>query len=347
MADGKPEYFQHVRIMGERMPKAVSARSAAGRSAGGTVRSKTSVKTKPIVVEAASGRSAKPTAPRSSVTMEATRSVRSAATGKVDAVDKATPRATSKPVSVKVTSSTRAVGKVVAMTGTPARRTPTRAVEGKPTSSKSRATAPTAAKPAVRPQAPRPVTAKTRTDKPAAPSRASKRPTAAVDASRGVVRSSAKTGPAAKRVQSRSSAKSPARPQPEAKPQAETKPQRFTVSHLQESDFKADGLRPYARYRDLGIADATSGLCQAHVIRFVDPPNDLVRKRHQHTTELQLVYVLKGWVKNEFEGVGEQMMSAGSCWIQPSGIPHTVLDYSPDVELLEIVVPADFDTAEL
>ncbi len=83
------------------------------------------------------------------------------------------------------------------------------------------------------------------------------------------------------------------------------------------------------------------------MIRFVPPCTDEVRKRHLHKTELQLVYVLKGWMKNEFEGVGEQMMSVGSCWIQPSGIEHTVLDYSPDCEVLEIIVPADFTTEEV
>jgi uncharacterized RmlC-like cupin family protein len=118
----------------------------------------------------------------------------------------------------------------------------------------------------------------------------------------------------------------------------------FTVSHLQEADFKADGLRSYALYRDLGIAEATAGLARAHVIRFVPPCTDAVRKQHSHETELQLVYVLKGWIKNEFEGHGEQMMSTGSCWLQPSGIRHTVLDYSPDCEVLEIIVPADFTT---
>ena len=91
-------------------------------------------------------------------------------------------------------------------------------------------------------------------------------------------------------------------------------------------------------------AEATAGLCQAHVIRMVPPCTDEVRERHVHAVELQLVYVLKGWMKNEFEGHGEQMMSAGSCWIQPPGIKHTVLDYSADLEVLEIIVPADFKT---
>jgi hypothetical protein len=41
------------------------------------------------------------------------------------------------------------------------------------------------------------------------------------------------------------------------------------------------------------------------------------------------------------------MMSAGSCWLQPPGIKHTVLDYSADAELLEIIVPADFKTIDV
>ena len=121
-------------------------------------------------------------------------------------------------------------------------------------------------------------------------------------------------------------------------------PQRFTVSHLREEDFRPDGLRPYARYRDLGIAEATGGLARAHVIRMIPPVTDEVRQRHLHNVDLQLVYVLKGWMKNEFEGHGVQMMDAGSCWLQPPGIRHTVLDYSDDLEVLEIIVPADFET---
>lgn len=122
-------------------------------------------------------------------------------------------------------------------------------------------------------------------------------------------------------------------------------PQRFTVSHLREEDFQTNGLRPYARYRDLGIAEATGGLARAHVIRMIPPVTEDVRQRHAHTVDLQLVYVLKGWMKNEFAGHGVQMMEAGSCWLQPPGIAHTVLDYSDDLEVLEVIVPADFDTS--
>lgn len=120
--------------------------------------------------------------------------------------------------------------------------------------------------------------------------------------------------------------------------------QTFAVSHLNEADFKGEGLRPYSVYRDLGIAAATHGLATAHVIRMVAPFTEADRQRHHHDVQFQLVYVLKGWFKNEFEGHGEHVMRAGSCWIQPPGIRHTVLGWSDDCELLEIILPAEHAT---
>src|SRR5882724_2601880 len=94
--------------------------------------------------------------------------------------------------------------------------------------------------------------------------------------------------------------------------------QRIAVSHHREEDFKADGLRAYAQYRDLGIVDASGGLARAHVIRLVGPCNpEEVSKLHFHDVDFQMVYVLKGWVKTYMEGQGETMMQEGSAWTQP------------------------------
>ena len=124
--------------------------------------------------------------------------------------------------------------------------------------------------------------------------------------------------------------------------------QRIAVSHHRDEDFKADGLRAYAAYRDLGIADATAGLARAHVIRLIGPCNPAeVSKLHFHDVEFQMVYVLKGWVKTYMEGQGETLMNVGSAWTQPPRVRHMILDYSDDVELLEIILPADFRTVEL
>ncbi len=121
--------------------------------------------------------------------------------------------------------------------------------------------------------------------------------------------------------------------------------QKFTVSHLNEADFKGQGLRSYSTYRDLGVAAATNGLATAHVIRMVAPFSEQLSQRHHHEVEFQLIYVLKGWFKSEFEGNGVHVMKEGSCWIQPPGIRHTVLGWSDDCELLEIIFPAEHETA--
>jgi mannose-6-phosphate isomerase-like protein (cupin superfamily) len=124
--------------------------------------------------------------------------------------------------------------------------------------------------------------------------------------------------------------------------------QRVAISHYRDEDFKADGLRTYAHYRDLGITEATDGLARAHVIRLIGPCNpDEVSKLHFHDVEFQMVYVLKGWVKSYLEGVGETTFQAGSSWTQPPKIKHLIMDYSDDVELLEVILPADFETKEL
>jgi quercetin dioxygenase-like cupin family protein len=133
-----------------------------------------------------------------------------------------------------------------------------------------------------------------------------------------------------------------------AKTQAKKRPkQKFTVSHHRDEDFD-QGLRTYSAYRDLGLAPATGGMVQAHVIRMTKPFSaNEVAIPHYHDVEFQMVYVLKGWFKSEFDGQGAHTFYAGSCWIQPPRIKHTVRGYSNDCELLEIVLPADFKTVTL
>ena len=122
--------------------------------------------------------------------------------------------------------------------------------------------------------------------------------------------------------------------------------QTFTVSHFDPNAFAA-GLRSYARYRDLGMAEATAGAAVAHVIKFVPPCTDEVRQWHTHDVQFQMIYVLKGWIVTEMEGRLPEKMQVGSAWLQPPNIKHRVMDYSDDCEVLEIVLPADFETEML
>jgi len=151
------------------------------------------------------------------------------------------------------------------------------------------------------------------------------------------------------RKAAKSSARKKLRPRGHAPAVRRARPkQRVAISHHRDEDFKADGLRAYAKYRDLGVADASQGLARAHVIRLIGPCNpDEVSKLHFHDVDFQMVYVLKGWVKTWMEGQGENLFREGSSWTQPPRIKHLIMDYSDDVELLEVILPADFKTVEL
>ena len=120
---------------------------------------------------------------------------------------------------------------------------------------------------------------------------------------------------------------------------------KFSVSHAATSEFKVDGLRAFFAYRDLGIMHATNGRYVAHVIRAV-PGKSVESCWHRHEADFQMVYVLKGWIEFDYEGVGKQRYVAGSCFHQPKNIGHIELGHSDDIEMLEIVAPGDFVTTE-
>lgn len=121
----------------------------------------------------------------------------------------------------------------------------------------------------------------------------------------------------------------------------------FHVTHERDAPWR-QGLRACFEYRDLGMTEPTGGRVLAQVIRPSAPgcgkrPGDL----HSHALDFQMVYVLNGWARVEFEGVGEVRVAKGSCMYQKPGIHHRVLEYSDDYTVLEITMPADFETASV
>jgi quercetin dioxygenase-like cupin family protein len=117
---------------------------------------------------------------------------------------------------------------------------------------------------------------------------------------------------------------------------------RFHVARAKDADWRV-GLRPHFAYRDLGIDAATEGKVLAQVIR-ARQRSAGAGDEHKHHLDFQMVYVLRGWMRTQFEGVGERTLEAGDCMYQEPGINHRVLDYSDDLEVLEITIPADFET---
>jgi len=118
-------------------------------------------------------------------------------------------------------------------------------------------------------------------------------------------------------------------------------------SHVKPADteFKSEGLRDFFVYRDLGVAAATGGKVVAQLTRAQNAP-EKGTGWHYHVADFHIVIMLKGWARFMYEDK-VTLVSAGDCVHQRPGIVHYLFDYSPDMEYLEVVSPADFKTVEV
>jgi quercetin dioxygenase-like cupin family protein len=121
---------------------------------------------------------------------------------------------------------------------------------------------------------------------------------------------------------------------------------RTFFSHVKPTDteWRKDGLRDFFLYKDLGIAAATSGQVIAQLVRAAKAPQKGTGW-HVHEAQFHMVLMLKGWAKFMYEDK-ETLVAAGDCVHQRPGIAHFLFDYSPDMEYLEVVGPADFGSVE-
>jgi quercetin dioxygenase-like cupin family protein len=120
---------------------------------------------------------------------------------------------------------------------------------------------------------------------------------------------------------------------------------KFSHVKPQDTQFVTGGLRDFFLYRDLGVAEATHGKVIAHLVKANMAP-ETGTGWHRHEADFQIVIMTKGWAKFMYEDK-ETLVQAGDVVHQRPGIRHYLFDYSPDMEYLEIVSPADFKSVDV
>ena len=118
-------------------------------------------------------------------------------------------------------------------------------------------------------------------------------------------------------------------------------------SHVKpgDNDYVSGGLRDFFLSWDLGVAAATHREVIDHLVKAHIAPETGTRW-DRHEADFQIVIMLKGWARFMYEDQ-ETLVQAGDCVHQRPGIRHYLFDYSPDMEYLEIVSPADFKTVDV
>ena len=115
----------------------------------------------------------------------------------------------------------------------------------------------------------------------------------------------------------------------------------FTVGRAGQLPWRTG--RAGMRYRDLVPGDHSAAL-GAVMIHIPDagPVDDFV---HYHRVAAQLIYCAAGWVEVVYEDQGAPfIMEEGDCVLQPPGIRHRVRESSSDLVVIEVSVPARYET---
>lgn len=93
--------------------------------------------------------------------------------------------------------------------------------------------------------------------------------------------------------------------------------------------------------RDTGIGAATRGVASVQVARPAGPSGAAVTS---HTSDILFTFVLAGAVTLHGEGQGAHPLDEGDAFVVPPGLKTSLTGASPDLQMLQVSLPAAFET---
>lgn len=93
--------------------------------------------------------------------------------------------------------------------------------------------------------------------------------------------------------------------------------------------------------RDTGIAAATDGLAAVRIARL---SGAAAPQSCRHDADFHFTFVLEGELTLRVEGGGTHRLSSGDAFLLPKVMGHAFADCSAELELLEVALPAAFET---
>jgi quercetin dioxygenase-like cupin family protein len=112
--------------------------------------------------------------------------------------------------------------------------------------------------------------------------------------------------------------------------------QRFCRSEAQDAVWRPWRIPGFVA-RDTGIAAATGGVASVYVAR---PAGPIARATTTHDSDILFTFVLAGTATLDGNGQGVYALEEGDAYVVPPGLETTLSDASPDLELLEVSLPA-------
>lgn len=129
-------------------------------------------------------------------------------------------------------------------------------------------------------------------------------------------------------------------PTPFLRPDREFGGQTFCRSEVENAVWTPWRL-PGFEARETGIGAATRGVASVRVARPVSHSHGQVTS---HTSDILFTFVLSGSVTLHGEGQGAHPLTEGDAYVIPPHLKTALTECSEDLELLEVSLPADFET---
>lgn len=129
-------------------------------------------------------------------------------------------------------------------------------------------------------------------------------------------------------------------PTPTVSPDRDFSGQRFCRSEAAHAVWTPWRLQGFDA-RETGISAATGGVASVHVARAAGPAMGEVTS---HTSDILFTFVLSGSVTLRGEGQGAHALCEGDAYVIPPAVKTSLTDSSPNLQLLEVSLPAGFQT---
>ena len=114
----------------------------------------------------------------------------------------------------------------------------------------------------------------------------------------------------------------------------------FCRSEVEKAVWKPWRLQGFEA-RETGIGTATCGVASVQVAR---PVGHIDGQVTSHTSDILFTFVLSGSLTLHGNGQGAHPLSEGDAYVIPPDMKTTLADCSEDLQLLEVSLPADFET---
>ncbi len=112
---------------------------------------------------------------------------------------------------------------------------------------------------------------------------------------------------------------------------------RSEVAHASWTPWRLQGFEA----RETGIGAATGGVASVQIARATGPANGQVTS---HTSDILFTFVLSGSVTLRGDGQGAHALAEGDAYVIPPELKTSLSDASADLQLLEVSLPAAFET---